>query len=262
MADSSESPKKKGPRKPKRPEPLGEEGRSNQGTPSPTKSGTPTPSKTGTPVPQPSSAKSSNPDDEVPTDVEKQQEAAPSPTKTVETKKKESVEFTNIDPKVYGIEFEDEEFVFDPPSNDKDLPDLYRLLDTLEGGDNELETERQPPALFTRPEHLPRFKKISELKQEIVDAELGPHLEQFEEGVKDDVVMLGQISLEDVQEEEKQLRDEHIRYMDQEAERKRKQKEELLRREELAKKRVAEETKLKREEIMRRLDMLRQKENC
>lgn len=36
------------------------------------------------------------------------------------------------------------------------------------------------------------------------------YLNEFEEGVKDDVVMLGQISLEEVQEEEKRLRDEHI----------------------------------------------------
>jgi hypothetical protein len=35
-------------------------------------------------------------------------------------------------------------------------------------------------------------------------------LDEFEEGVKDEVVMLGQISLEEVQEEEKRLRDEHI----------------------------------------------------
>ncbi|OWF49741.1 uncharacterized protein LOC110451314 [Mizuhopecten yessoensis] len=263
MADSSGSPKKKGTRKSQRPEPLGEEGQSTPGTPSPAKSGTSTPSKAGTPVPQASPTNSpAEQKSEDPKDVPKKERAPPSPTKSVETKKKESqsVEFTSIDPKAYGIEFEEEEFVFDPPANDQALPDLYRLLDTLEGGDNELETERQPPALFTRPEHLPRFQKISELKQEIEDAELGPHLEQFEEGVKDDVVMLGQISLEDVQEEEKHLRDEHIRYMDQEAERKRKQKEELLRREEMAKKRVAEETKLKREEIMRRLEMLRQKE--
>jgi hypothetical protein len=49
-----------------------------------------------------------------------------------------------------------------------------------------------------------------ELKLEIEKAELGEYLDEFEEGVKDEVVMLGQISLEEVQEEEKRLRDEHI----------------------------------------------------
>lgn len=39
------------------------------------------------------------------------------------------------------------------------------------------------------------------------------YLNEFEEGVKDDVVMLGQISLEEVQEEEKRLRDEHIQWV-------------------------------------------------
>ena len=39
---------------------------------------------------------------------------------------------------------------------------------------------------------------------------MGEYLDEFEEGVKDEVVMLGQISLDEVQEEEKRLRDEHI----------------------------------------------------
>lgn len=51
---------------------------------------------------------------------------------------------------------------------------------------------------------------FSELKLEIEKCELDPYLDHFEEGVKDEVVMLGQISLEEVQEEEKRLRDEHI----------------------------------------------------
>ena len=45
---------------------------------------------------------------------------------------------------------------------------------------------------------------------------MSPYLDHFEAGVKDDVVMLGTISLEDVQEEEKQLRDEHVQYLEQE----------------------------------------------
>lgn len=51
---------------------------------------------------------------------------------------------------------------------------------------------------------------LLELKLQIEKSELGPYLDDFEEGIKDEVVMLGQISLEEVQEEEKRLRDEHI----------------------------------------------------
>lgn len=42
------------------------------------------------------------------------------------------------------------------------------------------------------------------------ESEMSPYINQFEDGVKDDLLMIGNISLEDVQEEEKQLRDEHI----------------------------------------------------
>jgi len=44
----------------------------------------------------------------------------------------------------------------------------------------------------------------------------------------------------------------YFRYLDQEAQRKTEQQEQLLRREEVAKKRVADDTKMKREAIMRR----------
>lgn len=81
---------------------------------------------------------------------------------------------------------------------------------------------------------------------------MSPYLDHFEAGVKDDVVMLGSISLEDVQEEEKHLRDEHVQYLEQEADEARKREQEILRREEEAKKRVAKFTQLKREEIQRR----------
>ena len=39
------------------------------------------------------------------------------------------------------------------------------------------------------------------------------YLDEFEEGVKDDVLMINQISLEDIQEEEKHLRDEHVQWV-------------------------------------------------
>ena len=39
---------------------------------------------------------------------------------------------------------------------------------------------------------------------------MSPYMNQFDDGVKDDLLMIGNIGLEDVQAEERQLRDEHI----------------------------------------------------
>lgn len=200
-------------------------------------------------------------EDDFPTEIPKE-EPKTKTKRTVEVEKREfqTTEFSSVDPKEYGIEFEDEEFKFVPPQRDETLPDLRRLLDSLEDGETDLETKEDPPALFTGPTHIPHFTKISELKLEIEKAELGEYLDEFEEGVKDEVVMLGQISLDEVQEEEKRLRDEHIEYLDQEAMRKRDQSEEILKREEEAKKRLAIVTKQKRDDIARREEILKQKE--
>ena len=81
---------------------------------------------------------------------------------------------------------------------------------------------------------------------------MSPYLDHFEAGVKDDVVMLGSITLDDVQEEEKHLRDEHVEYLEQEAAEARERQQELLRKEEEAKKRVAKFTQMKREELQKR----------
>lgn len=49
-----------------------------------------------------------------------------------------------------------------------------------------------------------------ELKLEMEEEEMSPYMNQFDDGVKDDLLMIGNIALEDVQAEERQLRDEHI----------------------------------------------------
>lgn len=55
----------------------------------------------------------------------------------------------------------------EPPERDNVLPDLHRLMDSLEDGHSDLESQNDPPSLFTRPEHVPKYKKITELKMEI-----------------------------------------------------------------------------------------------
>ncbi|XP_052761377.1 uncharacterized protein LOC128204074 isoform X2 [Mya arenaria] len=155
---------------------------------------------------------------------------------------------------------EEEEFKYAPPKFDSTLPDLYRLLDTMEKDDGDLSNVKQPPSLFSRPEHVDKYQKITKLKLEMEEQEMSPYLNQFEDGVKDDLLMIGNVSLEDVQAEERQLRDEHIQYLEQEAANSREREQEVLRREEAAKKRVATYTKEEREELQRREEMLRQRE--
>ena len=47
-----------------------------------------------------------------------------------------------------------------PPQKTSTLPDLYRLLESMEG-EGDLNTEKQPPSLFARPEHVTTYQKIS-----------------------------------------------------------------------------------------------------
>ena len=63
--------------------------------------------------------------------------------------------------------------ILEPPEGDDTLPDLHRLMDALEEGSTDLESEREPPSLFTQPEHVPSYKKISELKMEIEEDDIG-----------------------------------------------------------------------------------------
>lgn len=48
-----------------------------------------------------------------------------------------------------------------PPPRDDTLPDLFRLLESLEEGETELVTKRDPPPLFLREEHVPKYERIS-----------------------------------------------------------------------------------------------------
>lgn len=155
---------------------------------------------------------------------------------------------------------EEEDFSIISPENDDDFPDLQNLLQSLEKGDTVLENHVQPPSLFSRPEHISNYEKISELQLEMEKEELSAYLAEFEREVEDEVIMIGSISLEEVQEEERNLRDEHIRYLAQEAVTKRRREEWLLRKEEEVKQRVARHMRDCRKEIADREEVLRQRE--
>ncbi|KAK6182267.1 hypothetical protein SNE40_009987 [Patella caerulea] len=183
--------------------------------------------------------------------------------KTTETIETESIDFSSINPEDYGLQVNDDDlpsdFIYEPPPQ-TDLPDLYNLLATLEEGDSELVTKKNPPSLFAIPEHIPNYTRISELRLQIEDDELKQYVSRFDTAVKDDVVMLGKIPLEEIQEEERRLRDEHVLYLEQESTLARQREEHLLHREEEAKTRTAKFVKDKRADIARREELLRQRE--
>ncbi|XP_030829615.1 uncharacterized protein LOC582863 isoform X1 [Strongylocentrotus purpuratus] len=169
-------------------------------------------------------------------------------------------EYDDADPKDFGIEVEsDDEYKYLPPSND-DLPNLENLIGTLEEGDSELHTEREPPTLFNRPEHEPSYRQISHLRQELEEEKIDPYIDRFEDNVRDDVLMIGNISLEEVQEEERRLRDEHIAYQQQEAQLARNRQENILLKEERSKKHVTDVMKKKRKELSLREELSLQRE--
>jgi hypothetical protein len=127
---------------------------------------------------------------------------------------------------------------------------IQGLLDDLEDGQSDLESDIPPPPLFSRPEHQLHREKIDDLKMQMSDPHLvGEYLDEFEQDVKDDVLMIGNISLEDIQEEERRLRDEHISYQKQEAQVQKERLQELLHKEEQAKKEVSRIAKAKKKAI-------------
>ncbi|KAL8561388.1 hypothetical protein ACOMHN_063315 [Nucella lapillus] len=187
--------------------------------------------------------------------------------------------------KQYGVEIPmEEDFEWVPPEVNHDLTDLQNLLRTLEEGTSDLDARQQPPSLFARSEHVPNYEKISdplawatdalsipwrgilgyekisELRQELETEEVAGYLSEFEREVEPDVVMLGAISLQEVQEEERRLREEHVGYLQQEALAKRRREQVLMQQEEGVKERLAAHLRQRRQEIAQREELLRQRE--
>ena len=76
---------------------------------------------------------------------------------------------------------------------------LDKLMGAIESGETELESTAEPPTLFARPELQDNYKKISELKTKIVEEEFEPYVDNFERDIQDDVLMIGKVSLEEIQ---------------------------------------------------------------
>ena len=58
---------------------------------------------------------------------------------------------------------------------------------------------REPQSLFNRPEHVDNYKSISALKYKVNKAEVPQYVEEFEHVARDDVLMIANISLEEIQ---------------------------------------------------------------
>ena len=53
--------------------------------------------------------------------------------------------------------------------------------------------------MFNRPEHVDNYKSISALKYKVNKAEVPQYVEEFEHVARDDVLMIANISLEEIQ---------------------------------------------------------------
>ena len=85
-----------------------------------------------------------------------------------------------------------------PPKNE-DLPDLDMLMGTLDGGESELETAASPPPLILPEEKHAKQRRIDELKQGLANEPIELYDEEFEKKMEDEILMIGNISLEMVQ---------------------------------------------------------------
>ena len=85
-----------------------------------------------------------------------------------------------------------------PPKND-DLPDLDMLMGTLDGGESELETTALPPPLILPEEKYAKQRRIEELKQGLANEPIDLYDEEFEKKMEEEILMIGNISLEMVQ---------------------------------------------------------------
>lgn len=81
----------------------------------------------------------------------------------------------------------------------EDLPDLYRYLAALESADTDLDGPHKPPSLFDQPDHKHNYNNISLLRYEVEEELMQDYVDEFETGSKDDILHVGNISLEEIQ---------------------------------------------------------------
>jgi len=132
----------------------------------------------------------------------------------------------------------DGQTVGDNLAKSDDLPSIDKFDDSLEDEDSGLGTEKPPPLLYDNAQQKEMHKYVDELKQSVADEEIAAYLEEFEKKIEEEIIEVGDISVEDVQEEERRLREEHIAYRQREARIERDREKEIMLAMENAKKHV------------------------
>lgn len=77
----------------------------------------------------------------------------------------------------------------------KNLPDLYALLESLEEDKKNLLNS----SIFESDKQHAKYKYIDELKLQMADSTVEKYVEDFHQDVEDEILMIGSISLEEVQ---------------------------------------------------------------
>ena len=72
-------------------------------------------------------------------------------------------------------------------------------MGTLDSGETQLETSAPPPPLFEPEEQREKQRQVQELKVGLADEPIGAYVDEFEKRMEDEVLMIGNISLEEVQ---------------------------------------------------------------
>ena len=81
----------------------------------------------------------------------------------------------------------------------EDLPDPYETIDTLDTDDIELNQKTSPHSILESDQQSIYNKQVQNLKQGLAAEEIMVYLDDFEEQVKQEILMIGNISLGEVQ---------------------------------------------------------------
>ncbi len=75
---------------------------------------------------------------------------------------------------------------------------MYEFLGSLDHGDTELESKGVPPSLFNNEQQRHMHQSVDKIKLALAEEEIGAYLEEFERHVEEEVLMIGNIGLEEV----------------------------------------------------------------
>ena len=82
------------------------------------------------------------------------------------------------------------------PESEKDLPDIYALLESFEEDKVNLLNSQN---IFDSEKQKAKYQYIDELKLQMADSTVEKYVDDFHQNVEDEILMIGSITLEDVQ---------------------------------------------------------------